>query len=74
MYVSVSVLRGLQSAHPPSPVELLRLGSSLPGGGSYVRDLSCASCGSRLLFLYMVCFLSSFHVNLVNSVPGVCDF
>ncbi len=37
VYVSVSVLRGLQSAHPPSPVELLRLGSSLPGGGSYVR-------------------------------------
>ncbi len=29
---------------PPSPVELLRIGSSLPGGGSYVRVLSCASC------------------------------
>ncbi len=44
VYVSVSVLRGLQSAHPPSPVELLRLGSSLPGGGSYVRGVSCVSC------------------------------
>ncbi len=68
VYVSVSVLRGLQSAHPPSPVELLRLGSSLPGGGSYVRVLSCASCVPRLLFPYLVRFRSL----LVNSVPGVC--
>ncbi len=58
MYVSVSVLWGLQSAHPPSPVVLLRHGTCLPGGGSYVRDLSCASCGSRLLFPYLVRFRS----------------
>ncbi len=32
----------------------------------------CVLC-SGLLFQYMACFLSSFHVNLVNSVPGVCD-
>ncbi len=44
VYVSVSVLWGLQSAHPPSPVVLLRHGTCLPGGGSYVRVLSCASC------------------------------
>ncbi len=44
VYVSVSVLWGLQSAHPPSPVVLLRHGTCLPGGGSYVRDLSCVSC------------------------------
>ncbi len=39
MFLSVFVLRGLQSAHPPSPVELLRRGTRLPGGGSYVRVL-----------------------------------
>ncbi len=44
VYVSVSVLWGLQSAHPPSPVVLLRHGTCLPGGGSYVRDLSFVSC------------------------------
>ncbi len=70
VYVSVSVLRGLQSAHPPSPVELLRLGSSLPGGGSYVRDLSCASCGSRLLFLIFGLFLSV--VIIVYSCHLLC--
>ncbi len=55
VYVSVSVLRGLQSAHPPSPVELLRLGSSLPGGGSYVRVMLefvlCVSCVPASCFL-----------------------
>ncbi len=44
VFLSMSVLRGLQSAHPPSPVELLRRGTRLPGGGSYVRVLSCVSC------------------------------
>ncbi len=39
--LSVSVLRGLQSARPPAPVELLRRGTRLPGGGSYVRVLLC---------------------------------
>ncbi len=34
----------LQSAHPPSPVELLRRGTRLLGGGSYVSPLSCVSC------------------------------
>ncbi len=43
VYVSVSVLWGLQSAHPPSLVVLLRHGTCLPGGGSYVR-VSCVSC------------------------------
>ncbi len=42
--LSVSVPRGLQSTHPPSPVELLRLGTSLSGGGSNVSPLSCVSC------------------------------
>ncbi len=40
----MSVLRGLQSAHPTSPVEMLRCGTRLPGGGSYVRVLLCVSC------------------------------
>ncbi len=44
VYVFVSVLWGLQSAHPPSLVVLLRHGTCLTGGGSYVRVLSCASC------------------------------
>ncbi len=43
VFLSMSVLRGLQSAHPPSPVELLRRGTRLPGGGSYVRVLLCVS-------------------------------
>ncbi len=38
VFLSVYVLRGLQSAHPPSPMELLRLGTS------YVRVLLCVSC------------------------------
>ncbi len=71
VYVSVSVLWGLQSAHPPSLVVLLRHGTCLPGGGSYVRDLSCASCGSRLLFLYLVCFLSV--VIIVYSCHLLCN-
>ncbi len=62
VYVSVSVLWGLQSAHPPSLVVLLQHGTHLPGGGSYVRPLSCVSCVPASLFPYMVCFLSSFHV------------
>ncbi len=41
VFLSVFVLRGLQSAHPPSLVELLRRGTRLPGGGSYVRVLLC---------------------------------
>ncbi len=55
-------------------MELLRLGSSLPGGGSYVRDLSCASCVSRLLFPYMVSFMSLL-VNLCQvCVISECVF
>ncbi len=51
---------------PPSPVELLRRGTRLPGGGSYVRVLLCVIC-SRLLCPYMVCFMSL----LVKYVPAV---
>ncbi len=61
VFLSVFVLRGLQSAHPPSPMELLRLGTSLSGGGSYVRVLLCVMC-SRLLCPYLACFLSSSDV------------
>ncbi len=60
-FLSVSVLRGLQSAHPPSLMELLRLGTSLSGGGSYVSPLSCVMC-PHLMFPYLVCFLSLFNV------------
>ncbi len=70
--LSVSVLRGLQSAHPPSPVELLRRGTRLPGGGSYVRVLSWVSCVPascvHIWFVSCLCLMSV----LVNSVPGVC--
>ncbi len=44
VFLSMSVLRGLQSAHPPSPVELLQRGTLLPEGGSNVSPLSCVSC------------------------------
>ncbi len=57
----LSVLRGLQSAHPPSLMELLRLGTSLSGGGSYVSPLSCVMC-PHLMLPYLVCFLSLFNV------------
>ncbi len=67
VYVSVSVLWGLQSAHPPSPVVLLRHGTCLPGGGSYVRVLSCASCVPASCF--HIWFVSCDWVYLV---PGVC--
>ncbi len=42
VFLSVFVLRGLQSAHPPSPMELLRLGTSLSGGG--VMSVLCRVC------------------------------
>ncbi len=54
MFLSVFVLRGLQSAHPPSPVELLRRGTHLPGGGSYVPVFPVClfhSGGPRPVFL-----------------------
>ncbi len=59
--LSVSVLRGLQSVHPPSPVELLWRGTRFPGGVSYVRVLLCVMC-SCLLCPYLVCFLSLLDV------------
>ncbi len=46
---------------PPSPVELLRRGTRLPGGGSYVRVLLCvssvpASC-VHIWFVSCPCFM-----------------
>ncbi len=49
--LSMCVLRGL-SAHPPSPVELLRRGSRLPGGGSYISPLLCVSCVPPLVSIF----------------------
>ncbi len=72
VYVSVSVLWGLQSAHPPSLVVLLRRGTRLPGGGSYVRPLSCVSCVPASCFLIWLVSCPRFMSLLVNSVPGVC--
>ncbi len=57
VFLSVFVLRGLQSAHPPSLMELLRLGTSLSGGGSYVSPLSC------------VCHVFPPHVSLFGLFP-----
>ncbi len=73
MYVSVSVLRGIQSALPPSLMELLRLGTSLSGGGSYVRPLSCVSCVPASCFRIWLVSCPRCKSLLVNSVPGVCD-
>ncbi len=57
VFLSMSVLRGLQSAHPPSPVELLRRGTRLLGGGSNVSPLSCVSCvpASCVLIWFISC-------------------
>ncbi len=57
MYVSVSVLRGLQNAHPPSLVVLLRRGTRLPGGG-VMSDL----CRVRLVFPPLVSIYGLFPV------------
>ncbi len=47
---------------PPSPMELLRLGTSLSGGGSYVRVLLCVSCVPtscvHIWFVSCPCFMS----------------
>ncbi len=71
MFLSVFVLRGLQSAPPPSPMELLRLGMSLSGWGSYVSPLSCVSCVPascvHIWFVSCPCFMSL----LVKYVPAV---
>ncbi len=71
VFLSMFVLRGLQSAHPPSPVELLRRGTRLPGGGSYVRVLLCVSCVPascfHIWFVSCPCFLSLW----VKYVPAV---
>ncbi len=72
VFLSVFVLRGLQSAHPPSPVELLRRGTRLPGGGSYVRVLLCVSSvpASCVHIWFVSCpRLMSLWVNLC---PAVC--
>ncbi len=71
VFLSVFVLRGLQSTHHPSPVELLRRGTPLPGGGSYVRVLLCVSSVPvscvHIWFVSCPCFMSL----LVNLCPGV---
>ncbi len=71
VFLSVFVLRSLQSAHPPSPMELLRLGTSLSGGGSYVRVLLCVSCVPascvHIWFVSCPCFMSLW----VKYVPAV---
>ncbi len=67
-FLSVSVLRGLQSTHPPSLMELLRLGTSLSGGGSYVCRVSCVPTSCFLIwFVSCPCLMSL----LVNSCPAV---
>ncbi len=71
VFLSMSVLRGLQSAHPPSLVELLRRGTCLPGGGSCVRVLLCVSCVPascvHIWFVSCPCFMSLW----VKYVPAV---
>ncbi len=70
VFLSVFVLRGLQSAHPPSPVELLRRGTRLPGGGSYVRVLLCVICSWLMCPYLVVSCPCSCH--WVKYVPAVC--
>ncbi len=62
VFLSMSVLRGLQSAHPPSPVGLLRVGHAFRGGGELCQgSVVCVMC-SHLLCPYLVCFRSSSDV------------
>ncbi len=71
VFLSVFVLRGLQSAHPPSPVELLRRGTRLPGGGSYVRVLLCVSCvPASCVHIWFV----SCRYELICVQLCVCDY
>ncbi len=70
-FLSVSVLRGLQNAHPPSPMELLRFGTSLSGGGSYVSPLPCVSCVPTSCFLIWFVSCPCLMSLLVNSCPAV---
>ncbi len=56
---------------PPFPVELLRRGTRLPGGGSYVRVLSCVSCvPASCVHIWFVSCPRQMWL-LVNSCPGV---
>ncbi len=67
--MSVSVLRGLQSAHPPLPGSTVTARDVPSGRGELCQScFVCVLC-SRLLFPYMVSFMSL----LDNSCPGVCD-
>ncbi len=71
VFLSVSVLRGLQSAHPPSTMELLRLGTSLSGGGSNVSPLSCVSCvPASCVHIWFV----SCRYELICVQLCVCDY
>ncbi len=63
---------GSPECPPPSLVVLLRHGTCLPGGGSYVRPLSCVSCVPASCFLIWLVSCPRFMSLLVNSVPGVC--
>ncbi len=45
---------GLQSAHPPSPLDVVRRGTRLLGGGSNVRPVSPCLVSPCLLYPYMV--------------------
>ncbi len=67
-------LRGLEGPPehpPPSPVELLRRGTRLPGGGSYVRVLLCVSCvHASCVHIWFVSCPRQMWLS-VNSCPAV---
>ncbi len=56
---------------PPLLMELLRLGTSLSGGGSYVSPLSCVSCVSTSCFLIWFVSCPCLMSLLVHSCPAV---
>ncbi len=62
---------GSPECPPPSLVVLLRRGTCLPGGGSYVRPLSCMSCVPASCFLIWFVSCPRFMSLWVYSVPGV---
>ncbi len=62
VFLSMSVLRGLQSAHPPLPGGTVTAWDMPSGRGELCQgSVVCVIC-SCLLCPYLVCFLSLFHV------------
>ncbi len=72
-FLSVSVLRGLQSAHPPLPDGTVKARDEPFGRGELCQSsVVCVMC-LHLMFPYLVCFLSLFNVIISSFMSSrVC--